>query len=183
LTWLTNYTLGALGMLEQKEQALARALLSRLHSTFAAARAAGLPESVFDDTEALADAMVSALPVSHIFDQKIGPFYDTAGLIRWLGTTRQALAKRVQVGTLIACQLEDRQWVYPTWQFTTSGALHPGLADVWKVLRTGADPWTCALWLRTPAGQLGSTAVDAVIAGRVDDVLRIARIDAARWAA
>ncbi|MBB3040078.1 hypothetical protein [Hoyosella altamirensis] len=169
--------------LDDKERELMDVLRNRVHHAFMAARKGGVPHSAFDDAEALAEAMIAALPSSHVFDRLVGPFYDTAGLVRWLGTSRQAIAKRVHAGSLIACQLEDRQWVYPVWQFTSSGALHPGLNDVWKVLRAGADPWTCAVWMCAENEQLGETAVEAIRAGRTSAVLELAHVDAARWGA
>ncbi|WP_186626586.1 hypothetical protein [Rhodococcus sp. BP22] len=79
--------------------------------------------------------MTSALPTSHIYDQLVGPFYDTAGLTQWWGLSRQAIAKAAAAGTVIACQLDGGGWVYPTWQFTESGTVHPDLLTLWSTLR------------------------------------------------
>lgn len=125
------------------------------------------------------------MPGTHVYDQLVGPFHDTAGLVRWLGVTRQALAKRTTAGTLIGCQLADGTWVYPAWQFTATGVPHPDLLSLWQVLRTGADPWTCASWLRAPNPALGGCdAVTHILEEHpVDPALDAAHADAERWAA
>ncbi|WP_137723124.1 hypothetical protein [Prescottella subtropica] len=170
--------------LVEQERKLMDLLTRRVHQTFADARAAGVPAGVFDDVEAIVDAMISALPASGVYDQLVGPFYDTAGLTRWRGVSRQAVNKAVTAGTVIACRLDDGQWVYPTWQFTPEGTVAPHLITLWKTLRAAADPWTCAVWLRTPQPGLdGVAAVDWIADGHpVDPVLALARADAQRWA-
>ncbi|WP_137725803.1 hypothetical protein [Prescottella subtropica] len=169
----------------EQERKLMDLLTRRVHQTFADARAAGVPADVFGDVEAIADAMTSALPASGVYDQLVGPFYDTAGLTRWWGVSRQAVHKAVTAGTVIACRLADGQWVYPIWQFTSDGTVAPHLITVWKTLRAAADPWTCAVWLRSPHPGLGDvTAVDWIADGRdLGTVLDLAHADAARWAA
>ncbi|ORI18336.1 hypothetical protein [Rhodococcus sp. 1168] len=128
--------------------------------------------------------MTSALPTSHIYDQLVGPFYDTAGLTKWCGVSRQTIAKAASTGTVIACQLDGGGWVYSTWQFTESGTVHPDLLALWSTLRMSGDPWTCAAWLRSPqAGLDDRSAVRWVEEGRpVEDVLELARADMRRWA-
>lgn len=174
-----------IGSLIEQEKRLMELLSQRVHRTFAAAEAAGVPADVFADLDAIADAMSAALPTSHVYDQIVGPFYDTAGLTRWWNISRQAVSKKVAANTLIACQLDDGQWVYPVWQFTGSGTAHPALIEVWRVLRAAADPWTCAMWLRAPQEMLGGkTAADWLTADNpAEPVLVAARADAQRWAA
>ncbi|WP_241387694.1 hypothetical protein [Rhodococcus sp. CH91] len=169
-------------LLEQ-EKRLMEELARRVHRTFAAARAAGTSPDTFADVSAIADAMTAALPSHHIYDQIVGPFYDTAGLTRWWGISRQAVSKKVATHTLIACQLDEGQWVYPVWQFTSSGTVHPTLIPVWKTLRAAADPWTCALWLCAPQDALdGRTAAQWLTEDRpLEPVLTAARADAQRW--
>lgn len=171
--------------LAEQERKLLDLLTRRVHQTFADARAAGVSAEVFDDVESIARSMAAALPTIHIYDQLVGPFYDTAGLTQWRGVSRQAINKAVAAGTVIACQLEGSGWVYPTWQFTDSQTVHPHLITLWQTLRESADPWTCAVWLRSPQEELGDrSAVDWIIDGRpVDTALELARADAQRWAA
>ncbi|MGW0041893.1 hypothetical protein [Rhodococcus sp. NPDC003348] len=171
--------------LVEQERELLDLLTRRVHETFADARAAGVPAEAFGDVEAIAAAMAAALPTTHVYDQLVGPFYDTGGLTRWWDVSRQAVNKAVAAGTVIACRLADGQWVYPTWQFTAEGTAHPHLITLWKLLRAAADPWTCAVWLRSPQPGLGDrSAVDWVTDGHpIDTALELARADAARWAA
>ena len=171
-------------LMEQEKQLMAE-LAQRVHRTFAAAAAAGAPADAFADVTAIADAMTAALPTHHVYDQIVGPFYDTAGLTRWWNVSRQAVSKKVAANTLIACRLEEGQWVYPVWQFTSSGTVHPALVQVWRILRAAADPWTCAMWLRAPQDALGGqTAVQWLTDdGSVEPVTTAARADAQRWAA
>ncbi|NMM91954.1 hypothetical protein B2J88_48115 [Rhodococcus sp. SRB_17] len=171
--------------LAEQERKLMALITCRVHQTFADARAAGVPAEVFGDVESIARSMTAALPSSHVYDQLVGPFYDTTGLTQWWGVSRQAVNKAVAAGTVIACRLDSGQWVYPTWQFTDSGSVHPHLITVWQTLRTAADPWTCALWLRSPQPDLANCAVaDWITDGYpVDPALELARGDAERWAA
>lgn len=171
--------------LSEQERKLMDLLTRSVHRRFADARAAGVPADVFDDIESIARSMTAALPTVGVYDQLVGPFYDTAGLTQWRGVSRQAIHKAVAAGSVIACQLEGGQWVYPTWQFTEAKTTHPALLALWAILRPAADPWTCATWLCSPQPDLGDrTAVDWVKEGRpLDPVLELARADAHQWAA
>ncbi|MBG0738811.1 hypothetical protein IV500_05175 [Paeniglutamicibacter antarcticus] len=117
----------------------------------------------------------------------VGPFYDTAGLQRWLATTRQNLGKRSSALQILACKTEDNHLLYPTWQFRRDGTVINGLTEVLTVLAQGtASPWTWALWLTSkiddelegmsPAEWLGDERTLA-------PVLTMAASDAAVWAA
>ena len=171
--------------LAEQERNLMDLLTRRVQQAFADARAAGVPAEIFDDVESIARAMAAALPTIHISDRLVGPFYDTTGLAQWRGVSRQAINKAVAAGTVIACQRDGGQWVYPTWQFTDTRTVHPHLITLWSTLRGAADPWTCAIWLRSPQPQLGDrSAADWVIDGQpLDPALMLARADAQRWAA
>ena len=165
----------------EMEHRLMILLAERVHHTFASDCG---PDGV-GGLERIADAMVAALPGNHPYDQTIGPFYDTAGLTRWWGVSRQSLHKKIAAGSLIACPLDDGQLSYPVWQFTTSATVHPSMTAVWRALRVAADPWTCALWMSAPSEDLdGATAVEWLAQGReVATVLRAAEADAQRWVA
>lgn len=170
--------------LAEREQRLLALLVERVHGVFAAAAERGVPVEAFGDLDAVVDAMASALPTGHVYDQLVGPFYDTAGLAAWLGVSRQALSKRVGVRKLIACPLEDGSLVYPVWQFT-GGAVDPAMLRVWQALRAHGDPWTSAQWMCSDvAGAPGSSAVAQLRGGAaVDPVAAAAAADAAGWAA
>lgn len=143
------------------------------------------PEA-FGDPEAIADAMVAALPLGHPFDEAAGPFYDTAGLARWLGISRQAVHQRAARRAILGCPLADDTAVYPTWQFLDNGIPLPGLVDVLAALAEGSDdPWMAALWLRSPNDALDSvTPADWLRdGGDTAPVLDAARRVAAGWRA
>ncbi len=112
-----------------------------------------------------------------------GPFYDIAGLTRWWGVSKMEIDELVDTRAMIAGQLENGQWVYPVWQFTTERTVQPGLVTLWRTLRSSADSWTCMVWLLTPQAALDDrSAVDWIAAGQSDDKpLSIARADAKRW--
>lgn len=136
----------------------------------------------------LAARMVAALPSVHPWDTAIGPFYDTAGLMLWLGVTRQALADRERRGTLLACRTADGHLVYPVLQFGRNGQVRPGVVDAVGILkRAGADGWAVGAWLTTPTAAFdGDSAVDYLVVHRsskdaVDRVKAVAAADAAAW--
>jgi hypothetical protein len=142
------------------------------------------PAIAATDPAELADRLVASVPTRHDLDRLTGPFYDTSGLTKWLGVTRQALDDRTKKGTLLMCPLADGTRVYPAWQFRTDRTTVPHLAEALKILRAGASSaWTVATWLRTPIGEFGD--VDAVTlldrGGDAEVVLAVARADADRW--
>jgi hypothetical protein len=169
--------------------ALAEAVRSRV-----AQRAGELAEQGrrldLGDVEALADRMVAALPTVHPLDQPLGPFYDTAGLVAWLGISRQALFDRVRRGTVLACRTADGHLVYPSLQFGRNGAVRPGVQDaVGAFVRKGVDGWSIGAWLTTPSAVFdGHSAVDYLVVHRssptaVARVTAAAVADASQWAA
>ena len=140
------------------------------------------------DLDDLAARMVAALPSVHPWDAELGPFYDTAGLMQWLGVTRQALADRVGRGTLLACRTTDGHLLYPLLQFGRNGQVRPGLVDAVGILRrAGADGWAVGTWLTTPSEAFGgNSAVDHLVLHRssreaVERVVAVATADAAGW--
>lgn len=131
----------------------------------------------------VADAMLNALPTQHPFSE-LGPFYDTSGVIGWLGITRQALHQKAKSRQILTCTTGDGQRVYPAWQFRSDGRALAGLPQVLQALLEATDPWTAAIWLTTPTDRLGEmSAVDWLTTRRdPDPVIEAAREDAARWA-
>lgn len=140
------------------------------------------------DLDDLAGRMVAALPSVHPWDTAIGPFYDTAGLMQWLGVSRQALADRDRRGTLLACRTSDGHLVYPVLQFGRNGQVRPGVVDAVGILkRAGADGWAIGTWLTTPSAAFDNeSAVDYLVVHRsskeaVDRVRAVATADASAW--
>ncbi|TFD52370.1 hypothetical protein E3T46_05755 [Cryobacterium sp. Hh11] len=126
-------------------------------------------------------------------DAAVGPFYDTAGLSRWLGVSRQAIHKRIGK-SLLAVHAEKNDILYPAFQFTEHGGTVPHLMDAARTLSTGlADEWSVALWLNTPVDDLAGRSIveclraangDATDGGvaDVDAALALARAEASRLA-
>lgn len=159
-----------------------------------AARAAQLAEQGrrldLGDPGALAERMLAALPTVHPADEPLGPFYDTAGLVSWLGISRQALFDRVRRGTVLACRTSDGHLLYPSLQFSRQGVVRPGIQEaVGAFVRRGADGWAVGAWLTTPSEVFdGHSAVDYLVVHRssataVERVATAAAADAAAWAA
>lgn len=168
------------------ERQIMRSLGRKVHERMRKADEAQLGPEAFGDPEEIADAMVAALPLGHVFDEIAGPFYDTSGLTRWLGITRQALHQKVSRHTILACPLDDGGLVYPTWQFLDSGATIPALGEVLATLCGGTgDPWMAALWLQAPSDQLGGRCATAWLRQGRDPhrVIELARQTAADWQA
>lgn len=169
--------------------ALTRALRARIEVRAAELAAQGRRLDL-GDVDDLADRMLAALPTVHPLDQPLGPFYDTAGLVAWLGISRQALFDRVQRGTVLACRTADGHLVYPSLQFGRHGAVRPGIQDaVGAFVRRGVDGWSIGAWLTTPSEVFdGHSAVDYLVVHRSSPtaVARVASravADATQWAA
>ena len=99
-------------------------------------------------------------------------------LAKKLGITRQALDKRRRTGQLFAVRTEDTQdWRYPLWQFA-DGRMLSGFLTVLETLRAqGHDDWSImTFWLEGELDAAGTSALEALRQGRVEDVLRAARL-------
>ncbi|GAC1385535.1 MAG: hypothetical protein NVSMB48_22680 [Marmoricola sp.] len=142
------------------------------------------------DASWVAAAMLDAIPAVHPFEQ-LGPFYDTAGVSRWLGISRQALHQKVKADQLLAVTTGDGQRLYQAWQFAPDGRPLIGLVDLLRVLNpAAADPWTVAVWLTRPVPERGNrSAVDVMRSLRPvgprgaewDELIVEAAEDASRW--
>ncbi|MGB8405910.1 MAG: hypothetical protein WCE30_17760 [Mycobacterium sp.] len=167
------------------ERQVMRVLGPKLHERLQRASDADINiEDLFGDPEQVAEKMAASLPASHAYDDISGPFYDTAGLSRWLGISRQAVHQKVAKHTLLACPTADGGNVYPTWQFLSNGATIPALADVLTVLAGGTDDaWMIALWMQAPSELLdGDRASDWLRkGGDPKRVMTLARDTASRW--
>jgi hypothetical protein len=169
--------------------ALTDALRERVLARQVELRAQGR-ELDLGEIDELAERMLAALPTVHPLDQPLGPFYDTTGLVAWLGISRQAVFDRVRRGTLLACRTADSHLLYPSLQFGRAGQVRPGVQEaVGALTRRGVDGWTIGAWLTTPSEVFeGHSAVDYLVVHRsspavVRRVAQSAAADAARWAA
>ncbi len=168
------------------ERQIMRLVGLKVHDRLRRAGEAQLGPEAFGDPEQIADAMVAALPLGHVFDEISGPFYDTSGLSRWLGISRQALHQKAARHAILACPLDDGGVVYPTWQFLDSGATIPSLAEVLATLAEGTDDaWMIALWMRAPSENLDAERPSEWLRKGRDPqpVIAMARQVASSWAA
>lgn len=170
---------GAQGAAESVE----RDLLDRVEAGVRARLQALDRDQVLDlDPEAIARSMLDAMPTEHPH-LGLGPFYDVAGLRRWLGVSRQAIHSRVRDRQLLACPVGEGQRVFPAWQFTPDGRVLPGFGRVLAALVPATDPWTAAVWLTTPTERLAGLSAVGWLTGRrpLPPLLDAAEADAARW--
>lgn len=141
-------------------------------------------EDLFGDPGQVAEKVAASLPASHTYDDVSGPYYDTAGLTRWLGVSRQAVHQKVTKRAVLACSTADGDTVYPTWQFLPNGATIPALAEVLSTLADGTDDtWMVALWMQARSDLLDGHPPSGWLRSGGDPrrVLAMARDTAARW--
>lgn len=165
--------------------------LSRRIESLAPDQAAIL-DAAAPDRRAAADLVDSMLaPLERLLREQqvahdVGPFYDSRGLERRWGCTRQAVSKRRAQGRLLGVPTDDGRVLYPTWQFVPGSDLRPvvlpGLPEVLAALGEGFEgDLGRALWLCTPSPRLGGLpAYTHLNEHGPDVVLALARSDAAR---
>lgn len=137
-----------------------------------------------ESPEEAAARFVATRRARNEWDMVVGPFLDTAGLVRWLNYgNRQNVSNAVDRGEILAVPV-GRRLLYPRFQFSDSGQLLPRLREVLPILREQMEsPWTQALWLNTPVPAYGSrTPAELLHRGDSDRVLQLARADVARRA-
>lgn len=110
----------------------------------------------------------------------VGPCYTAAGMADVLGWMEDEVAKDGEDLRLLVVRTSDDLDLYPAFQLHGRRVVD-GLQDVLRVLRTGtAGRWTWAQFLNVALpGEQGE--VDVLRAGRLEDVLRDARLEAAAW--
>lgn len=113
---------------------------------------------------------------------QIGPFYDTAGVMKILGgVSKQAVEARRRKGTILALRTSDRKFVYPLFQFA-EGTVNRALLPAIHALRT-SPAWSAALWFVTDNDDLdGMRPLEWVTTGLPAKTVEIsAQRTAAEW--
>lgn len=115
----------------------------------------------------------------------VGPCYTVVSVARALGWASQQVAAAVESLSLLELETSDGVLLYPAFQIV-DGRVVDGVADVLRVLRTGTrSTWTWARWLNTPfddeTGEEAPSAIEQLRTGRIDEVLRDARLAASSW--
>lgn len=123
------------------------------------------------DAQSTSDSSANTL-----FD-RIGPFYDTAGLRDSFQISSKTVDAKVRSGELLAVVTADGFRLFPAFQLDAAGRPLPRLHEVLAGLDpTQVDPWGDAVWLNAPSDDLdGLTPAAALRTERADDVIRLAR--------
>jgi hypothetical protein len=180
-TSLQRYARDATSPLQQFEELLALFLRRRVHEVLW--RQANLDIRELGSPLELAERMVAAIPGSHVFDEIVGPFYDSAGLMKWLKLGPEDLQGRIADRSILACQTDDGDLVYPSWQFLDDGAVLPGLTAVLNAFSETNDSWQIAIWLSSPSVHLNGEPPRSWLRQLLDPevVVDMAVKTAARW--
>ncbi|WP_372968405.1 hypothetical protein [Microbacterium sp.] len=122
---------------------------------------------------------------SNPWAQIVGPCYTETSVARALGWTAEQVAAAVESHSLLELETEEGVLLYPAFQIV-DGRVVDGVGDVLRVLRTGTrSSWTWAQWLNSPfddeTGEVASSAIEQLLAGQIEGVLRDARHAAAAW--
>ncbi|MCM3505847.1 hypothetical protein M3666_12055 [Curtobacterium sp. ODYSSEY 48 V2] len=127
--------------------------------------------------EAVVDRMLASIPGANVLDERVGPFYDTAGLRAWFKMSRQTLDAQARAGDVLCVMSGDNQRLYPSFQFDANGSLLPRLREVLAALDPGREAlWGDAVWLNAPVDELdGLTPAQALRRRRGDEVVRLAQ--------
>ncbi|MBF4603007.1 hypothetical protein EDF42_3535 [Curtobacterium sp. PhB172] len=135
-------------------------------------------ERVNGSMDAVAERMLASIPGADVLDDRVGPFYDTAGLRNWFRMSRQTLDAQAKVGDVLCVMSADGFRLYPSFQFDARGILLPRLRDVLAGLDPErVDPWGDAVWLNAPADELdGLTPAQALRTDRADEAVRLAAL-------
>ncbi len=165
------------------EQTVTDKVVSGLHRRFATYARAGIAAADLGDPDQFASRVLAAVPTPHPWDAQFGPFYDTAGVVKLLGITRQAVADRVRRRTLIGASTTSGRMVYPVFQFD-GNRVDRRISAISTLFRdTPVTGWAVAAWLSTASPDLGMLSpVDWVRAGKDRDrITELATVTARQW--
>lgn len=111
----------------------------------------------------------------------IGPCYTVVSMARALEWTEAEVVEAGRTLRLLMLLTDDDVNLFPAFQLR-DGRVVEGLTEVLRVLQTGTQSrWTWAQWLNTPYPDGEATAIEKMLAGRLDEILLEARHDAWSW--
>jgi len=164
--------------------AFASAVIAALSTQIAAIPEAELRVTDDESPEEVAARFVASKRARNDWDDAVGPFLDTAGVIAWAGLgNRQNVSNAADRGDLLSLPVGNRR-LYPRFQFSSTGQPLPRLRELLPILQTQMEsPWTQALWLNTPVPVWdGRTPAEMLHRGDQERVLELARADVERRA-
>lgn len=107
----------------------------------------------------------------------VGDRYDTSELGEVLGVTRQAIAARVESGSLLALAGKGTRW-YPAWQIdVTIRTVRPVVRQIlaaWRAIEPDVNPLVIATWARAPQQDLDGRSPVEWLSDAKDDELVVA---------
>lgn len=122
----------------------------------------------------LAAAVVRGAALKKDLAERAGGLLDTASVMDILDVSRQAIAKQVQRGKLLAVGGGTGKYLFPAVQFTASGVI-TGLPEVLAAFNV-ESPWSrLALLLDTDPSLGGRSVIEALSDGDLDAVLDVVR--------
>lgn len=131
------------------------------------------PESIFTE--------VGPHAADGQFGQIIGPVYSTQVLMVMWQIDVVDVARLSANYDLLALKVQG-EYLCPQFQFDGS-AVRADIMAIVKILRSSADPFTIAQWLRTPIVEAGcQTPIDMLDSGERRAVELLAMGNANRWA-
>ena len=135
----------------------------------------GLAATVIPDLKT--KAKLRGLKVREILLNYQGSPWKSDLVADYLGVTVQMVSRKRRSQQLLGVTFGKREYLYPSWQFTDNGIL-PGLSTVIGVLADELVPdWDKLVFLVSDDERLsGKSPVIALQAGRVDEVLAVARV-------
>ncbi|MCS5520756.1 hypothetical protein [Curtobacterium flaccumfaciens] len=127
--------------------------------------------------DAVVERMLASIPGANVLDDRVGPFYDTAGLKAWFDISKQTLDQQARAGSVLCLLSADGFRLYPSFQFDARGTRLPRLREVLAGLDPEqVDTWGDAVWLNAPADELdGLTPAAALRTDRADEVVELAQ--------
>ncbi|RKR74758.1 hypothetical protein [Frondihabitans australicus] len=110
------------------------------------------------------------------WDEYVGPFYDTAGVLRLLRMSANDLESLVKIQGVLRLITGDGMVVYPAFQFGSDGTPLPHLREALNCLNSSpSHGWGDALWLNAPEDDLdGLTPAQALRTDRFEEALLFA---------
>lgn len=160
---------------ELDDAALQRAVAAPTDNAVLLAALRAAPEAALTTAvDPLAEARLEGLRVAEELLNTEGKPWSVQAVAAHLGITRQAVAKRVRHGRLLALDIGRHGQAYPAWQFVRGGVL-PGLEQVLSEL-SAHDPWMQLGFFLGANDRLGgSTPLDCLRRDDLSSVVVAAR--------